>query len=175
MSGSLSSDVSRIIDEGQVSVTGTGSALAVLAVSSVSMLGLWAAFTPLDWAPLAFVALVPLAMLSRLRARPKRSLPALWAAGFVWGLVTFHWLRLGHPAMYLGLAALSFYVAFYFPVFVVLSARLVRNTVPIWLAVPLVWTMLEFARAHIMTGFSWYYLGHTQYRWTSFEIGRAHV
>lgn len=168
MSGSLSSDVSRIIDEGQVSVTGTGSALAVLAVSSVSMLGLWAAFTPLDWAPLAFVALVPLAMLSRLRARPKRSLPALWAAGFVWGLVTFHWLRLGHPAMYLGLAALSFYVAFYFPVFVVLSARLVRNTVPIWLAVPLVWTMLEFARAHIMTGFSWYYLGHTQYRWTSF-------
>ena len=29
---------------------------------------------------------------------------------------------------------------------------------------PTIWVGLEFVRAHLMTGFSWYYLGHTQYR-----------
>lgn len=167
MSGSLSSDISRIIDEGQVTATGSGSALAVLGVSSASMILLWAAFTPLDWAPLAFVALVPLAMLARIGVRPRRSLAALWSAAFIWSMVTLHWLRLGHPAMIVAQGALSVYMALYFPVFVVLSGRMVRSRIPVWLAVPLAWTALEFARAHIMTGFSWYYLGHTQYRWTS--------
>lgn len=29
----------------------------------------------------------------------------------------------------------------------------------------MVWVGLEYAKAHLMTGFAWYFLGHTQYRW----------
>ena len=30
-------------------------------------------------------------------------------------------------------------------------------------ALPVVWTGLEFFRAHFLTGFAWYFLGHTQH------------
>ncbi len=32
------------------------------------------------------------------------------------------------------------------------------------LAVPIAWVALEYLRAYLSTGFAWYYLGHTQYR-----------
>ncbi|MGO9357692.1 MAG: hypothetical protein ACLP1D_08445, partial [Xanthobacteraceae bacterium] len=34
------------------------------------------------------------------------------------------------------------------------------------MAAPVVWTGLELARAHILTGMSMASLAHTQYRWT---------
>jgi len=54
----------------------------------------------------------------------------------------------------------------YFPVFVALSRTAVhRYRIPLCVAVPVIWVGLEYLRAHLMTGFSWYYLGHTQYLW----------
>ncbi|MGE0376714.1 MAG: apolipoprotein N-acyltransferase, partial [Planctomycetaceae bacterium] len=40
-----------------------------------------------------------------------------------------------------------------------------RLGAPLLLAAPVVWTGLEFLRAHLMTGFAWYFLGHSQHRW----------
>ena len=65
-------------------------------------------------------------------------------------LLTIHWLRLPHPALYLGWLALSAYLAIYLPVFVGLSRVAVhRFDLPLWLAAPVVWTGLELARAHL--------------------------
>ncbi len=60
---------------------------------------------------------------------------------------------------------MSIYMAAYFPVFVA-AARIAvhRYSVPLVLAVPLTWVGLEYLRAHLMTGFAWYVLGHAQYR-----------
>jgi apolipoprotein N-acyltransferase len=76
-------------------------------------------------------------------------------------------MRLGHPAMFLALTALAFYVALYVPAFVWLGRRCVAKGMPVWLAIPIVWTSLEYIRAWMITGFAWYFLGHTQYRWSA--------
>ena len=69
--------------------------------------------------------------------------------------------------LYLGWLALSAYLAIYLPVFVGLSRVAVhRFGVPLWLAAPIVWTGLELARAHVLTGFLMASLAHTQVNWT---------
>ncbi|MCA9041107.1 MAG: apolipoprotein N-acyltransferase, partial [Planctomycetaceae bacterium] len=42
-----------------------------------------------------------------------------------------------------------------------------RMKLPFAFAVPTVWVGLEFLRGFLMTGFPWYFLAHSQYRWTS--------
>jgi apolipoprotein N-acyltransferase len=75
-------------------------------------------------------------------------------------------MRLGHATMYPAWFMLGTYCGLYVPVFVGVSRIAVhRFRVPLLLAVPAVWTGLEFLRAHLMTGFAWYNLSHTQYRW----------
>jgi apolipoprotein N-acyltransferase len=133
--------------------------------AGLSGLLLWASFPPLDWGPLGWIALVPLLLLIRPVQRPRGTVAATFVCGFLSQLCLLQWLRYGHPVMYLALLALALYVALYFPVFVLLSRAAVhRFGVPFTLAVPTIWVGLEFVRAHLLTGFSWYYLGHTQYR-----------
>ncbi|MEX0717654.1 MAG: apolipoprotein N-acyltransferase [Planctomycetaceae bacterium] len=135
-------------------------------VSGATAALLWASFTPLDWGPLAWVALVPLILLIRL-PRPTRSMyRAVLAGGFLFNLMSLQWMRLGHAAMYPAWVATAAYMALYFVLFVGLSRVAVhRLRVPLWVAVPVVWVGLEYVRGHFLTGFGWYYLAHTQYRW----------
>jgi len=96
----------------------------------------------------------------------RRPYRVLWLAGFLFWLAAIHWLRLPHPVDYFGWIALAFYLAFYLPVFVGLSRVAVHQLrVPVILAAPVVWTGLELARGHLLTGFTMASLGHTQYRW----------
>ena len=77
-----------------------------------------------------------------------------------------HWLRLPHWATSIGWVALSLYFAAYLPAFVALARVAVhRMHVPVVLAAPVVWTGLELARSHLLTGMSMGSLGYTQYRW----------
>ena len=164
----LRPEIQRIIAQGTTApVARTGSTLSSALLVTGSMLLLWMSFTPMEWSCLAWIALVPLSQLLRLKSLPSRCYFVTWCVAFVWALLTLQWMRLGHPAMFLALAALAFYVALYVPVFVWLGRRCVGNGLPIWLAVPIVWTSLEYIRAWLITGFAWYFLGHTQYRWSA--------
>jgi apolipoprotein N-acyltransferase len=88
-------------------------------------------------------------------------------AGFTFWLATLQWLRLPHWATGAGWLAVAFCFAFYLPVFIaVCRAAVHRLHVPVILAAPVVWTGLELARAHVLTGMSMANLAHTQYRWT---------
>lgn len=166
--GSLRPEVRRILASGRIEhPLGTGSVRSVFLLALASSLLLWLSFTPAELAPAAWLALVPILQLCRLQSLPAWSFSLMWLAGFSWGIATLQWMRLGHPAMYLALVALSLWVGLFFPVFVWLTRRAVRCRFPLWLAAPIVWTALELARAHLLTGFSWYYLGHSQYRWTA--------
>jgi apolipoprotein N-acyltransferase len=128
---------------------------------------LWAALPPLDLWPLAWIAPVPWVLLIRRRELPaRRPYRVLWWVGFFFWLAALHWLRLPHWATSLGWLALSFYFAFYVPLFVGLGRVAVhRLRVPLILAAPVIWTGFELARAHLLTGFTMASLGHTQYRW----------
>jgi apolipoprotein N-acyltransferase len=128
---------------------------------------LWAALPPVDWWPLAWVAPVPWIMLIRWNELPgRRPYRVLTLAGFCFWMAVLHWMRLPHPATSVGWVALSAYFAFYLPLFVGLSRLAVhRLRVPVILAAPIIWTGLELARAHLLTGMTMASLGHTQYRW----------
>ncbi len=163
----LRPEIQQIIAQGTAaSAVREGSTRSAALLVAASMLLLWLSFTPVEWSYLAWIALVPLSQFLRLKSLPARCYLFTWCVSFVWALVTLQWMRLGHPAMFLALAALAFYVALYMPAFVWLGRRCVAKGMPVWLTVPIVWTSLEYIRAWMITGFAWYFLGHTQYRWS---------
>jgi apolipoprotein N-acyltransferase len=128
----------------------------------------WAALPPVDFWPLAWIAPVPWIMLIRRNelAGPRPYL-ALWIVGFGFWLAALHWLRLPDPMTGFGWVALACYFAFYVPVFIGLSRIAVQQLrLPVILVAPLVWTGLELARTHLLTGMSMGDISHTQYRWT---------
>ena len=135
---------------------------------------LWAAFPPVDLWPLTWIAPIPWVLLIR-REKLDGARPyfVLWLAGFVFWLAALHWLRLPYWATGFGWIALAFYFAFYLPVFVGLSRTAANQLrVPVILAAPVVWTGLELARGHLLTGMTMASLGHTQYRWVELiQIG----
>lgn len=153
--------VRELIDSARTAPAGV---LGGVACSFATAGLLWASFTPVDFGPLAWVALVPLLLLVRIERPTRLMYPAVYVAGLVWSVFTLQWMRLGDPSMYVALAALSLYVAMYFPAFVALARTAVhRFGIPLLISVPVVWVGLEYLRATLMTGFAWYFLGHTQH------------
>jgi apolipoprotein N-acyltransferase len=148
------------------SVHSPASPRRVWIAAGVSGLLLWASFPPLNWGPLGWLALVPLLLLVRPQQRPPRAVTATFATAFVSQIFILQWLRYGDPSMYLAMIACAFYFALYFPAFLLLCRGAVhRLRVPLVLAAPTIWVGLEYLRAYLFTGASWYYIGHTQYRW----------
>ncbi len=138
-----------------------------LAIALCGSLLMWAAHPPLALGWLGWMAPLPWLLLVRQHELTgRRPYRALWFAAFLFWLAALHWLRLPHPAVYLGWFALSAYLAIYLPSFVWLARVAVHQLrLPLWLAAPVVWTGLELARAHIMTGFMMGSLAHTQVHW----------
>ncbi|MBX3427676.1 MAG: apolipoprotein N-acyltransferase [Pirellulales bacterium] len=124
------------------------------------------AHPPVGWSLLAWVGPAAWIMLCTLPRLPgRRPYLDLWLAGVAyWGL-TIAWLRLPHPANWGALAFVASYLGLYLPTFVALTRVAVhRVRAPLWLAAPVVWTGLELARAHLLTGFLMGSLAQTQYR-----------
>lgn len=135
-------------------------------MSLLSAALLWACFTPVNASPLAWIALVPLLLLVRVEQRTRWMYLAVYAGSVVGQLATLQWMRLGDPSMYIAWVALSVYVALYAVAFVGISRVAVhRWKMPLVATSAVVWTGLEYVRAHMLTGFAWYFLGHSQYRW----------
>ncbi len=128
---------------------------------------MWAAQPPLALGWLVWVAPVPWLYITQLGDLPgRRPYRALYVAGFVYWMMAIQWLRLPHPLTSIGWVALSAYLAVYLPVFVGLSrVAIYRFAWPLWLAAPIVWTGLELARAHLLTGFLMASVAHTQVHW----------
>jgi apolipoprotein N-acyltransferase len=147
------------------SVTAPVSSRRVWIAAGCCGLLLWASFPPLDWGPLGWIALVPLLLFVRPAQRPPRAILATYVTAFVSQLFIVQWLRYGDPSMYLAMFACAVYFACYFPAFLLLCRGAVhRLRVPLVIAAPTIWVGLEYLRAYLFTGGSWYYLGHTQYR-----------
>lgn len=142
----------------------------ILALSILSGIALVFAFPPFSIGFLAWGSLVPLFLVLETRGW-KGGFSAGFLAGFAFNLGAVYWVVHsmfnygGVPvaAAILVMLVLVLYMALYWGVFGVLYtftrgfpgvARL--------LLIPAFWVGLEYARAHILTGFPWVLIGYTQ-------------
>ena len=158
--------------DGAAATPATGSARRSYALGAAFGGLTFASFYPLDWGFLAWVALLPLlALVPDAAAHRYR---AAFVGGLVWTLPQLQWMRLASPPMYVAWIALAVYVACYPPALIAIVRVGLRTLSPgrrvdlgsplLPIVVGLAWTALEYVRAHLMTGFAWYFLGHSQHR-----------
>ena len=125
-----------------------------LGLSLASGLLLWLSFPPFDLWPLAWLAPLPWLVLIRQRELVgSRPYLAIWLGGFAHWLLMLYGISKAHPALIAGWIALSWYLAFYTPIFVWLARVAVhRLGVPVVVAAPVVWVGLELIRGHLSGG-----------------------
>lgn len=135
--------------------------LKTILLCVISAVLLVLAFPQTDLGVLAWAGLVPF-----LLALEQKSLWAALGTGYFYGILffagTLYWfIHVTLPGMIL----LVLYFAVYFAVFA-LGCRLFYKRRPLEkiFYLPCLWVTLEFARAHLFTGFDWVSLGYSQYK-----------
>ncbi len=125
---------------------------------------LFLCYFPVARGVLAWVALIPLLTLVRAAAPAWRVHGAAYLSGAVFFVLALQWMRVADDRMIVTWIALALYCACYFPLAIGILRLLDRRTIlPLVVSVPVVWTALEYLRGFLMTGFPWYFLGHTQH------------
>jgi apolipoprotein N-acyltransferase len=122
----------------------------LLLVAAQPPLALW----PLAWIGPAFWV----ALACRQQMPGKRPYAALWLAGSMYWLTACHWLRLPHPVTGIGWVALSCYMGLYLPLFVAVHLL----AWPVALSAAVIFTGLELAQAHVISGFNMGSIEHSQ-------------
>jgi len=132
---------------------------ALLCLLSAVLLSV--AFPPYDCWYVAYIALVPWALAVVWERGPKAPLLCTAVAAVLFWAGNLYWLTW---ITLVGYAAAAVYLAAYWVVAAGLLRAAWRRGVPAWIVLPVVWVALEYARAYVIGGFPWFYLGHTQYR-----------
>lgn len=139
---------------------------SAMGLSLISCLLLWAAFPPLGWSLLAWVApLAWLRVIDREKAPGKAGYFAIWVTGSLFWLAILHGIRLAYWPLIFGWIALSLYLGIYVALFVGV-ARILRHR---WRwslswAAPVAWTGWELVRSYMLTGYAANTLAHSQYQ-----------
>jgi apolipoprotein N-acyltransferase len=132
--------------------------------ATVSGFLLWSTFPPTGWSWLVWGALVPLFFLVESPRSRVSVYAGTWAGGLVFWLLAIEWLRLIDADAWLGWVVMGLVLSAWWPAFLLCTRVAVRRyKVPMLVAAPVVWVALEYTRAHIMSGFPWYYLAHSQH------------
>ena len=135
----------------------------------VSALLFWLAFPPADRGYLGWVAMVPLVLVVLNRKRPRWQIYlSTWLGGMVFWHLAISWVNLAAPSAWLGWTIMASFLSLGW----LLVAGLARMGViglglPPLVVVPVALMVEEYYRAFTATGFPWYYLGQTQYRFTA--------
>lgn len=128
-----------------------------LCTAATVVLLLWI-FQPYNAWPLAFVALAPWTYAV---CSTQRAWLIHWTSflgGWVFYLFAVRWLM---PVTGLGYAALGFYLAIYWPMAAwAIRAGLRHGISCIW-TLPFVWVATEYLRGWVMSGFPWFFIGHS--------------
>ena len=130
-------------------------------LSAMTMVLLTAIQEPVGWSGWAWVALTPW-VVAAVRARHGgRAAWVSFSAGVCYYLWNLNWLW---PVTGMGMLGLCLYLALYFPLcgYVLRRVYLYRRW-PFTLVLPVVWVGQEYLRAVVMTGFAWFFMGHSQH------------
>ena len=143
-----------------------------LFLSLLSGVLMTAAFPRTGWFWIAWVALIPL--LLALRDITTRDAFRLgWLCGITHAAGLIYWLvhtmnTYGHLPLFMSIGILLFfctYLGLYTALFSALTVHMGRTPMRALLTAPLLWAALEYLRSFLLTGFTWGYLGHSQYPW----------
>jgi len=143
---------------------------ALLALLSGVLMAL--SFPKAEFSSFAFFSLIPLLYALH---RPQKRLTALTCGmitGFVFFMGTLYWVtytmenygQIPKSLSLFILVVLSLYLSFYPGLFAWGVNRMQKTGIPLLIGAPSLWTALEYARGHLLTGFPWALLGYTQYK-----------
>lgn len=139
-----------------------------LVAAGSSALLLASAYPPLEWAALAWIALIPLMAVCWI-SPPRLAFRLAYASGAVFWLINLFWLT---HVTWFGWLLLSLYCALYTGVFglsVSSYAKWARgekrtlSKVASLIVIPLCWIGAEYLRSVLFTGFAWNPLGGSQF------------
>jgi len=132
--------------------------VALLCLLSVVLLVI--SFPPFDCWWVAYFALVPWAIAIAGGTSRKLTIGLGWGTGLIFWAASLYWLIL--PTV-VGYIASVVYLSMYWLLASLLVGRATRRSWPMWLTLPILWVALEYAQAHVLGGFSWFYLAQSQY------------
>ena len=135
----------------------------------LSGLLLTASFPPGKLSFLAWIAIIPLLASIQDKA-PRRAFQLGFIAGFFHFITLLYWIivvlkQYGNLPLAISLLALlllSLFLALYPGIFSCLACQMIRGPFAIFF-VSALWVSVEYARAHLVTGFPWCLLGYSQY------------
>lgn len=141
------------------------------ASASLSGLLLALSFPKPGFSILAWIAFLPLLYAVRGRS-PQSTFKLGFLCGFIAYVFIFYWLnivmttygKLPLPVSFCLTLLMAAYLALYPAVAIAVTRFAEINGVSPLFTFPFVWGGLEYARAHLLTGFPWASLGYTQYR-----------
>ena len=134
--------------------------IKILIFSFLTNFLLYLSFPPADIGYLAWIAFVPWFFLI-VTEEKYVYLNALFI-GVVFFFIQLSWLRYVTVAAWI---LLSLYCSAYFLAFACGTRFIVfRLKLPLVIIAPCVWASLEFIRSFLLSGFPWFFIGHTQYR-----------
>ncbi len=141
-----------------------------LVIAVVSGILLFISFPKYGSGVFAWIALVPLFFALK-DAEPREGLKIGFLTGLVAHVGILYWIayvvvQYGYLPIYVGIAAmllLAAYLSFYTACFAMGIVFLRGKGIPLFLSAPLIWTILEYLRSHLLTGFPWENLAYSQY------------
>lgn len=136
--------------------------MPVVLLTATTLVLCWAMFPPLGWWPLAYFALTPWVVSVCTTVRPRRVYVASYLLGVGYFALNVNWLA---SVTFPGYFALCLFFGGTFP----LAAWPIRHMfrrhgASVAIALPIVWTGLEYLRSLSLAGFPWFLLAHTQYK-----------
>ena len=129
---------------------------------------LFCSFAPIGWSFLAWFALIPwLTLVEAPKLSGDRLWLKVWLGGLLFWAAETYYVTIPHLLLWFAWIALFFYLSVYPLLFIWISRILVHDhRVPLVVAAPIVFTALEWVRAHVMGGFGVSMLANSQYQWT---------
>jgi apolipoprotein N-acyltransferase len=140
------------------------------ALAVLSGLLLFLSFPKYGNGMVAWVALIPL-FFSLQQARPGEGFKFGFLTGLIAHIGILYWIanvvvQYGYLPLYMGIAAmllLAAYLSVYTALFSIGVVFLRQRGITLILSAPLLWTILEYVRSQLLTGFPWECLGYSQY------------